>query len=113
MALVQSVLDLARLDINDTSTNTAAYRTPDAELLKYFNDGLARTLTIRPDLNFGNYGTSFVELTATSTFPLALEYRAPLAAYVVARQQTGDDANVLSQRADLEMVRYMRELGLG
>jgi hypothetical protein len=30
----------------------------------------------------------------------------------VSRQQTGDDANVLSQRADMEMARYMRELGL-
>lgn len=112
MALVQSVLDLARLDINDSSTNTAAYRTPDSELLKYFNDGLARTYVVRPDLQFGAYGTAFVDLASTSTFPLGLEYRAPIAAYIVSRQQTGDDANVLSQRADMEMARYMRELGL-
>lgn len=112
MATVQSVLDLARLDINDSSTNTASRRWPDSDLLKFANDGIAKALVMRPDLRFGSYGTAYVDLAATASFPLPLEYRPAIASYVVACNQSGDDQFVLTQRADMEMARYLRNLGM-
>ena len=119
MATVQSVMDLARLDLNDLATGTIVPRDSQADLLSYCNNAIAKAVTMRPDLNFGNYGTGtstvsdYTDLGTASTFPLDLEYRAPIAAYIVKRAQSGDDAYASSAKADQALVEYMKGLGLG
>lgn len=107
MADIQSVLNLARIDLNDDSGS----RYSDANLLRFANDGLALTYSLRPDLNFGSYGTAFVDLTATSTFPLPLEYRPAIASYIVYRNESGDDEFVISQRAEKDLAEYIKGIG--
>lgn len=113
-----SVLDLARFDLNDakavtsTSTSDAACRTKDSELLQFANDGIARAMTIRPDLNFGNYAGTFADLTTASAFPLSLEYRRPIADFIVMNTETGDDPFANEQRAVQAMKLYLSGMGL-
>lgn len=108
MATMQEVLDLARLDVNDAGK----IRDKDADWIKFANDGIARCYALRPDLNYGSYGSAFADLTTASTFPLPIEYRPAIAAYIVARAQTADDPFVLEQRASLSMHEYLRGVGL-
>ena len=110
MATMQSVLDLARSDLNDSSKT----RNTDAELLSFANDGLAKAVVMRPDLNFGNYGTGtpYVDLTTASTFPLALEYRPAIANYIVFRAEGADDPTSSEQQAIQSLQLYMKDLGL-
>ena len=117
MITVQDCLNAARLDLGDATTNVVTGsaitpRYPDADLLKFANDGIAKALVLRPDLNYGNYGTAYVDLVATSSFPLPAEYRAGITAYIVFRNQSGDDPFVLSQKADQNLVEYIKELGI-
>ena len=117
MALMSDVIYLARLDLSDMTTNSATQqaitpRYPDSDLLKFANDGIAKAYVIRPDLRFGSYGTAFADLATTSSFPLPTEYRSAIAAYIVARNQSGDDAFVIEQRAEMEMQLYLHELGV-
>ena len=118
MATVQDVMDLARLDINDLATGTTVPRIPQSDLLKYANDGIAKAVRLRPDLRFGSYGTGtgtasdFTDLTTASTFPLDLLYRPAIAAYIVERTQSGDDAYASQAKADQGLVEYMKGLGL-
>jgi hypothetical protein len=114
---VQDCLTAARLDLADATTNIVTGsaitpRYPDSDLLKFANDGIATALTMRPDLNFGNYGTAYVDLVATSSFPLPLEYRTAITSYIVFRNQSGDDAFALQGRADQNFAEYLKELGL-
>ena len=113
MSTMQDVMNLARLDLNDSSTSTSLYRYPDSDLLKFANDGIARALAIRSDLNFGNYNTQYTDLSVSDVFPLPVEYRPAITAYIVARNQSGDDSFVLEQRAQMEMALYLQELGMG
>lgn len=113
MITIQNVIDLSRIDLNDMSTSTANYRYPDSQLISFANDGIAKAVVIRPDFNFGNYTGTFTDLVSTSSFPLPIEYRVAIVSYVTARAQSGDDAFVLNQRADLEMALYLKELGVG
>lgn len=118
MSTLQDVVTLARIDLNDATTNPATGdaitpRYPDSDLLKFANDGIAKVLVMRPDLNFGNYATAYADLTLSDPFPLPSEYRPAITAYVVARNQSGDDAFVISQRADKSMADFMRNLGIG
>lgn len=106
--VIQDVLDLARLDVNDAGK----IRETDSNWLKFANDGIARCLALRPDLNYGNYSTAYVDLGTSSVFPLPIEYRPAIAAYIVARAETADDPFVLEQRADYEMQQYLKNLGL-
>jgi hypothetical protein len=115
---VQTVLDEARLDLGDATTNVVTGsaitpRYPDADLLRYANSGCAKALLLRPDLNFGHYSTAWTDLVATASFPLPIEYRAGIASYVVHRAQSGDDAFANTAKADQGLVKYIRELGLG
>lgn len=114
---IQDCISNARLDLGDATTNVVSGaaitpRYPDSDLLKFANDGIATALKIRPDLNFGSYGTTYTDLVTTSSFPLPIEYRAAITSYIVARNQDGDDAFALSERADKQMVQYIKELGL-
>lgn len=114
-----TVLDLARLDLNDakiitsTSTDDTQCRHPDSELIRYANDGIVRATVIRPDLNYGNYSNAYVDLTTASNFPLPIEYRDAIAQYVIGRAETGDDPFAVEQRAIQSLKLYMQGLGLG
>jgi hypothetical protein len=115
---VQAVLDEARLDLGDASTNpqtgsAITPRYPEADLLKFANAGMAKALMLRPDLKFGSYTTAWTDLAATSSFPLPIEYRDAIVSYIVHRNQAGDDAFANSQKADQGLIKYVRELGLG
>jgi hypothetical protein len=109
MATMQSILDLARLDLNDADKT----RNTDANMLAFANDGLAKTVMIRPDLNFGNYTTTFADLTTASTFPLPLAYRPAIANYIVLRCETADDAFAVEERAIQGLKMYLKDLGVG
>lgn len=117
MSTMQEVCNLARTDLNDATTDSAGNavtpRYPDSDLLKFANDGIARAYAMRSDFNFGNYATPFTDLALTDPFPLSNEYRPAIAAYIVARNQSGDDEFVLQQRADKSMQDYIRNLGIG
>ena len=118
MAVIQDIMDLARLDLNDLATGTIVPRYPQSDLLKYANDGIAKAVRLRPDLNYGNYGTGtgtsqdYTDLTTASTFPLDLLYRPAVAAYIVARAEEGDDEFANQAKADHALIDYMKGLGI-
>ena len=105
---VQSVLDLARGDLNDDDK----IRYSDADLLKNFNDAVALAYSLRPDLRFGNYPTAYTDLAATADCPLAIEYRQALASYIVWGAQSSDDAFVLDERAQKSLREFRSGLGI-
>ena len=105
---VQSVLDLARGDLNDADK----IRFPDSDLLKAFNDCIARTYVYRPDLRFGNYPTAYTDLTVSSDCPLGIEYRQAIASYIIWSLQSGDDAFVLDERASKSYKEYLAGIGM-
>ncbi len=112
---MQDVLDVARLDLNDAkdaSGSDVNCRNKDADMLNFANDGISRGLVLRPDLNWGNYASGYVEKTLTDPFPLPLEYRWAISNYVVARCESSDDAFVIQGRADKEIELYFRDLGV-
>ncbi len=106
---VQSVIDLARLDVNDADK----VRNTDAHMLSFANDGIAKVLVMRSDLNFGNYATGHTDLALTDPFPLSLEYRPGIANYIVMRCETADDAFANEQRAIQGLTLFMKDIGLG
>ena len=109
MATMQDVIDLARLDLNDSDKT----RNTDVNMLKFANDGVAKVLVMRPDLNWGNYSTAYADLTTASSFPLPLEYRPGVANYVVMRCETADDAFANEQRAIQGLKLFLADIGLG
>ncbi len=109
MATMQSVIDLARLDINDA----AKTRNLDANMIQFANDGIAKAVVMRPDLNYGNYGTAWADLTTASTFPLPLEYRPAIVNYIVMRCETADDTFANEQRAIQGLKMFLGDLGVG
>ena len=119
MATMGDIVDQARIDINDLATGTIVPRYPTSDLLKFANDGVAKAVRLRPDLRFGNYGTGtgtsqdYTDLTTGSTFPLDLLYRPAIAAYIVNRNQGGDDQFASQAKADAGLIEYMKGLGIG
>lgn len=108
MALMQDVMNLARIDIADTSSA----RYPDANLIRFANDAVAQVIVMRPDLNWGNYGTPYVDLATTSTFPLPNEYRRPVADFIIASTQKADDEFAVQQKGIQAMALALKELGI-
>lgn len=106
---IQSVMDLARGDLNDADK----VRYADAELLKYANDGIARVKVMRPDLNWGNFATAYSDLLVTNDFPFGLEYRQPIADYIVAMAEKSDDPFAVEQRAVQGLKLFITGLGMG
>lgn len=102
-------MNLARVDINDTST----VRNAEANVLAFANDGIAKAYVIRPDLKYGSFGTAYVDLVATSSFPLPLEYRPAIANYIVMRCEVSDDPFAVEQRAIQALKLYLSDLGIG
>ena len=109
MATMQNIMDLARLDINDANKT----RNTDVNMLKFANDGVAKALVMRPDLNWGSYNTTFADLTTASTFPLPLEYRPAIANYIVTRCESADDPFAVEQRAIQGLKLFINDLGVG
>lgn len=92
----QSIVDLARLPLNDEDKT----RYPDDVLLAYANHGLLALVKRRPDLFVGNYSNlPNGEKTLADAFPLGAEYVQTVADYVVARAEMADDEHVNSGRA--------------
>lgn len=106
---MQSVADLARLDINDVEKT----RNPDANMIKFANDAIARIYVVRPDLNWGNYQTGYTDVALTDVFPLPIEYRRPVADFMVMCCETSDDPFAVEQRAIQALALYMKGLGMG
>ena len=109
MATMQSVMDLARFDLNDQ----AKTRNTDADMIQFANDGIAKAIVMRPDLNWGNYGAAFGDLSAGTLFPLPLEYRPAIVNYIVLRSETADDPFAVEQRAIQALKLYLSDLGVG
>ena len=115
MATVQDALNYARLTVNDT----ASARYTDANGVKYANYACARALEIRPDLRMGTgtgspsggfgYGP-WVDLTATSSFPLPREYVEKIGMFVIFGWQSADDQFVNDQTAAASYTMYLKEL---
>jgi hypothetical protein len=96
----QSIVDLARLPLNDA--DKARYT--DADLLAYANHGLLQLVKRRPDLFIGNYANLPTgEAALADAFPLGAEYVQTVADYVVARAESGDDEFINSGRSALFM----------
>jgi len=106
MSTMQDVIDLSRKDLNDDGK----IRYFDVDMLKYANDGIARSYELRPDLAYGSYGTAYTDLTTASTFPLPIEYRAKIANYITFRCQTVDDEFVSSGLAQQSYTLFLKEL---
>lgn len=115
MSTMQAILDYARLTVNDT----ASTRYSDVAGLKYANYGAARALELRPDLRMGTstglpsggfgYGP-WVDLAATSSFPLPREYSEKISSFVVFGWQRADDEFVNDQTAAGAYTLYLKEL---
>lgn len=94
----QSVVDLARLPLNDTDK----VRYSDADLMTYANHGMLMTLKRRPDLFIGQFlNPPNGEAVLADPFPLPPEYVQLLADYVTGRAESTDDEHVNSGRAVL------------
>lgn len=98
MADLQSVLDLARIPLNDADKDR--YSDADA-LLPFLRHGLLAAYRRRPDLFIGQLAVtpSFLTLALVDPFPLPDEYIQVFADWVTARAETVDDEHVNSQRA--------------
>lgn len=92
----QSVVDLARIPLNDSD----AARYPDVDLLAYANHGMLTIAKRRPDLFIGSFANlPDGEKLLGDAFPLDAGYVQTLADYVVARAEMADDEHVNSGRA--------------
>lgn len=105
---MQSIVDLARGDINDADK----VRNTDTAMLAFANDGISRALVLRPDLKWGAHGQEYADLALTDTFPLKIEYRRAIADYVVANAEAADDPAALEQRTLQAMKMFMLDLGV-
>lgn len=94
----QSVVDLARIPLNDA--DKARYS--DATLLSFANQGMTQIAKRRPDLFIGQYtNLPTGEKLLTDIFPLPAGYVQTLADYATARAEMTDDEYVNSGRAAL------------
>jgi hypothetical protein len=100
MATYQTVVNLARLPLNDDDPDDLLRRYRDAELHTYALHGVQRLWRMRPDLFVGGYSTPpSLSATINSTVPLPDSLVEPLADYVTARAQSKDDESVTSALA--------------
>ena len=94
MATMQTVIDLARIPLNDNGK----VRYLDTVLLGYANSGIKLLRQKRPDIFFGKYGTPVTDLALSDAFPIDDDYRQPIADYVTARaHSTEDEASLVAK----------------
>lgn len=92
----QSVIDLARIPLNDAGKD----RVSDATLLSFANHGALQILKRRPDLFVGQYSDlPDGEKTLSDAIPLPAGYVQTLADYVTFRAETIDDEKMNSGRS--------------
>lgn len=80
MATMQSVIDMARLDLNDDDK----VRHTDAALLVFANNYLQEAAKSRPDWFFPNDPPAS-SLALGATFPISDKFIRPCADYIIAR----------------------------
>lgn len=96
MAILQQVVDLARLPLNDVDKD----RHSDPDLLTHVIHGLLIAWRRRPDLFFGAYDDPpSLNMKLTSRFPLDDAYVQAVADYAVARMEGKDAEEVSASRA--------------
>ena len=96
----QSVVDLARIPLNDEDK----VRVTDATLLAFANHGMMALVKRRPDLFVGQYANLPTgQNVLTDAFPLAAGYVQTLADYCTFRAESIDDEFINSGRAALFM----------
>ena len=78
---MQSVIDLARLDLNDSDK----VRHTDADCLKFLNDYIQEAISKRPDLFFGVASSLPNNLALNADFPMNDRYVRGAADFVIAR----------------------------
>jgi len=83
---VQSLLDRARLPLNDDEK----IRYPDTELLAWAVDGVKLLKRKRPDLFVGRWTVSFDALEVGDAVPIDEMYHQMLADYITGRCETKD-----------------------
>lgn len=92
----QSVVDLARIPLNDAGKD----RVSDATLLSFANHGMLQIAKRRPDLFVGQYSNlPNGEQTLTDAFPLPAAYVQTLADYATFRAEMIDDEKMNSARS--------------
>ena len=92
----QSVVDLARIPLNDEDK----VRVYDATLLAFANHGMMALVKRRPDLFVGQYANLPTgQNVLTDAFPLAAGYVQTLADYCTFRAETIDDEKMNSGRS--------------
>lgn len=98
MALtLQSAIDRARIDLNDT--DAAAYRNSDEDMLKHANDALLAIHRVAPHLWHGNYSNEPTgEHAAAFAWPIGAQFVKVASDIVVAYAESKDDEHVLNQR---------------
>lgn len=95
MATMQSVVDLARVLLNDAGKD----RYSDPDLLAAVNSGVTLAYRLRPDLFFATAGTSPAALALGDTFPLSVLYEDPVAIYAAGRVQLRDTEDTEESKA--------------
>lgn len=95
MSTLQTVVDLARLPLNDADK----VRYPDATLLTHAIHGLLVAYRNRYDLFMAGGTVPTLAMTLASTFPLPDEFVQVFADYVTARAESVDDESINTNRA--------------
>lgn len=83
MANLQSVINLARENLNDA--DKVGYS--DAQLLKFANNGIQEMVKFRPDLFLGKYLSLPTSFTLTQAFPMSAQYERAIADYIIGRAE--------------------------
>lgn len=100
MALtLQSAIDLAREDLNDSDALEANRRYTSVVMLKHANAALLALFNRGPHLWHGKYDdTPSGEHPADFPWPINVQYLRPCADIIVALAETKDDEHVISGR---------------
>ena len=97
---LQTVVNLARIPLNDSDPTDGNRRWPDATLLIHVNHGLLAMYRKRPDFWFDDWdNVPTGSLALTTPLPIPDEWIQPLADWVTARASTNDDEVVPQGRA--------------
>lgn len=106
MATFQTVIDDARVTLNDTD----GVRYTTAQLMQFCNDGIQEVYRIRPDFLLGNYTAADVTYIETDTIPIPLKFQNLLNYYVVFRAELRDDEYSAEGRASAMRSLFKSEL---
>lgn len=106
MSTMQDVIDLARIDLNDSGK----VRWPDFDLLKHANAAVRQSFEMRPDLRLGSFATPFADLALAGEFPLPGEYFRAVADYIVARANAVDNEVAETSRSSVFMGSFDKQM---